>query len=122
MRTVLVKLLKDGSGRVCIHWFVRDEAGKITTPSSVTTTALGPIALGGVRGRIACMPKLTSVLPTQSKGQINTCAHSDDVRAVTCPECRATDDYKIASVELGEMVDTANPGESLRQWQTVRKE
>lgn len=80
-----VKMLSDGSGRVCIHWLIQDEAGPIKTTArpdlaKLTTTS----------GRIACNPKQNSVNPVDRNGEHLMCLHSPEVRAVTCPKCLAT--------------------------------
>lgn len=103
---VVVRLLKDGSGRVRIHYFVRDEAGPIRTPAGVIAlTAMGPMSAGGTKGYIACQPKQES-LDVKKDGIIYPTPHSDDVRAVTCPECQATAEYKKMADFLAELADT----------------
>lgn len=86
--------------RVRIHWFQHDDKGPIHTGSVVATTALGPLKLGGVRGRIACQPNRASLAPPLVNGRIQPCPCSDDVRAVTCDLCAATEGYRSAVEEL----------------------
>ena len=93
-RVVNMRLLNDGTGRVCIHWFIRDEAGPIKTPGTAYMTAFGPIPLGGAVGRIACNPEQNSVATQNNGMDFFPCLHSDDVRAATCPDCLATDEAK----------------------------
>jgi hypothetical protein len=107
MRTINVRLLPDGTGRVRYHWFIRDDAGPITTPSAQVQTAIGRVTLGGVKGRIACMPKLDSVLPHLAGAEIQLVPHTDDPRGATCPECLATEEAKTMLQHYAESVDVA---------------
>ncbi len=93
------KLLPDG--RVCIHWFVADPAGPIRNgEATVSQTQGGPLVIGGGVGRLACRPQQNSVL-TQIRGNVAfPCGNSDDPRAVTCPDCMATEEYKKRMAEL----------------------
>src|SRR5438876_1374472 len=109
MRTVVVRLLPDGSGRVRIHWFERLDNGPVKTPEGEVMTNLGPMVFGGVSGRIACAPKMTNVSPQMVDGRANLVCHSDEVRAVTCPQCMETEEFKKAMEEIRLLVDTANP-------------
>lgn len=93
-RIVNIRLLGDGSGRVCVHWFIRDEIGPIRTPGTAHMTALGPIPFGGVVGRIACNPDQNTVTTQQNGMEFFPCCHSDDVRAATCPKCLETSEAK----------------------------
>lgn len=89
----------DGSGRVCIHLFVRDEQGSFVEPHVLhhATDEHGEIIKGQLvakptRGRLACdaqrKPK-----PTKSN-TITVLPRSDDPRAVTCPKCIASNYYR----------------------------
>ena len=107
-RQVVVRILQDGTGRVRIHWFCRDESGPIHTPGTSVLTMMGPLPLGGARGRIACQGELGSVMPRiGDDGQTHLVPHSDDVRAVTCPECRETAIFMAAAARLSELLETA---------------
>jgi hypothetical protein len=89
----------DGSGRVYIHLFVRDEQGIITEPhvirpvSQEEMEAGRNIEVGPARGRLACDPKRT-VSPKTHNGVTTITPRSDDPRAVNCPKCMASVDYK----------------------------
>ena len=109
-----VKLLPDGSGRVCIHWLMEDTYDAAKEPPDslkplgrlVKEAADGdqfPIRVQGhpqlrsqtgqpamVRGRIACNPKQNTVNPQHRGQEVLMCMHSNEVRAVTCPKCLAT--------------------------------
>ena len=107
---VEIKLLKDGSGRVCIHWFdtTPRDAMPITTPADVKLGGpLGLLRFGGVKGRIACKPELSSVTPQTIGGITYPVMHSDDVRAATCPLCLATTEAKDMLKHLGELEEAA---------------
>lgn len=98
---LIVKLLKDGSGRVCIHWFVRDKNGKIADQSK---DGIVPEWAKGSAGRIACQPHRSNLLPDQNGSNPVMFMHTDDPRAATCPECLATTDYKTIMAELALIV------------------
>lgn len=101
------RMLPDGSGRVRIHWFMRDEAGPICTGVVSHSTPLGPVVLGGAKGRIACQPNLESVNPIWlSANHVQPLHHSDDARAATCPECMATPEYAAMMKRLGELASS----------------
>ena len=90
----------DGSGRTCIHLVVRDPAGPFTEPH-----VLHPVVdergqqVGNMlearptRMRLACDPNRL-VAPTTSNGVTTITQRSDDPRAVTCPRCKKSEDYK----------------------------
>ena len=102
MRHVLIRLLPDGSGRVRIHWFVRDESGPARTPGGVVPSSAGPLKAGGTRGRIACKPGQRDVGPHAAGGTIEPVPHTDDIRAATCDLCLATDEARKALAEIAE--------------------
>ena len=111
-RVIDVKVLPgeplDGSGRVSIHLFVKDEQGKFIEPHM-----LHPVYKDGVlvkqqlearatRGRLACNSKRDPA-PT-TKGRVTTVTpRTDDPRAVTCPKCLASKDC----VELLQQIESA---------------
>jgi hypothetical protein len=99
-------MLPDGSGRVRIHFFVRDDAGPVSTPGVVHQTALGQVHLGGARGYIACRPKQSSIMPgTAPGGMIEPTVHTDDGRAATCPECLKTEAWAKWMATLADVHD-----------------
>lgn len=91
----------DGTGRVCIHLFVRDERGLFVEPH-----ALHPVFEDGVqvkqrvvagpaRGRLACDPKRDARPLT--RGNVTTVTpRTEDTNAVTCLKCLASSDYAKA--------------------------
>lgn len=101
----------DGSGRVCIHLFVRDERGPFVEPH-----ALHPSVKDGVqqkqlearptRGRLACDAKRT-VAPVTKNGVTTVTPRTEEPRAVTCPKC-------IASAEYAKAMDLINQAEAQR--------
>jgi len=120
MRTVNVRLLKDGTGRVCIHWFVRDPQGKIKMPTGEAMSNLGPMQFGGAQGRIACNPNQNTVVPQHVGGNILLCCHSDDVRAVTCPDCQKTAEFIQQSDDLEHTLNTAQSAEGIKAMQSLK--
>lgn len=93
----------DGSGRVCIHLFIKDDKGSFTEPH-----ALYPVFKDGVQvkqeltagpmcGRLACDPKRTPVVSLKGKSSnlISVLSRTDDPRAVTCPKCIASEIYRV---------------------------
>jgi hypothetical protein len=101
MSQVEIKLLPDGTGRVKIHYFARDEAAP-ETPSKSVQTNLGAIKLGGTKGYLACRRAMPGVTPQVIGGVVLPFPHSDDPRAVTCPDCQKTAEYKKHVAMLGE--------------------
>lgn len=99
----------DGTGRVCIHLFVRDERGSFVEPH-----VLHPVIKDGeivkreleakpTRGRLACDPK-RGVAPVKRGGVITVTPRTDSPGAVTCPKCMASKEY----IEAMEQLDAAN--------------
>lgn len=68
----------DGSGRVCVHLFVRDPRGYMVEPHVLHPVAGGKFEARPTRGKLACGVRL-------KRGEVTL--RSDDVRAVTCPKC-----------------------------------
>ena len=99
----------DGSGRVCIHLFVRDERGPFVEPHAMHpvfredgTQVKQQVICSPARGRLACDPRRNPA-PVTRNGVITVTPRTDDVNAVTCPKCLASKDYaklveKIESV------------------------
>ncbi len=90
----------DGSGRVCVHLFVRDPSGPITEPN-VLYLADEPDEHGNrlrarpERGRLAC-DRNRRVTQVVRNGATVVTMRTDDYRAVTCPRCIASADYAAA--------------------------
>jgi hypothetical protein len=109
---VNVKLLPDKSGRVMIHWFMWDEAGPIELTQAPVMTANGPMVVGGnvvtgeTKGRIACNPALKDLIPRAVGGIGQLCVHSDDPRAVTCPDCKKVPEFAALIQEYSETLAT----------------
>jgi len=114
MIPIVIRLLPDGSGRVRIHWFERCDDGPIETLQRSEPTPIGPLRLGGAKGRIACRPEQKSLSQTTREGQYQPTVHSDDVRAVTCPECQATEAYKKTVQDLADILETNDPASFLQ--------
>lgn len=87
--------------RVC--WFMIDANGPAQNPSGVIETSWGPKDYEGARGRIACQPQRTSVLPEYNGVETKLTVRSEDPRAVTCPLCKATPEYKAAMAVYEDM-------------------
>ena len=100
---LVVKTLKDG--RACIHWFKHDPKGPIQTSADVAISSLGPIKIGGATGKIVCHPEQNTVSSQWDGNELRMCLNSDDVRAVTCPACIETDEYKEQSKALDEIIN-----------------
>lgn len=83
----------DGSGRVCIHLFVRDEMGPFVEPHVLGVGGDGgrQIVAGPARGRLACDPKRL-VAPVTRGNTTTVTPRTDDPRAATCPRCLASKD------------------------------
>jgi hypothetical protein len=104
---VVIRMLKDGTGRVCIHFFVHDDRGPAVTPAAEVRTAVGTVQIGGSTGYIACQPQRADVTPRMVGNTIQPLPHSNDGRAVTCPECMATEAYKEWMKGLEDVLETS---------------
>lgn len=108
-RTVIVKVLPgqptDGSGKVCVHLFVRDPYGSFVEPH-----VLHPVIRDGqvvkqeleakpTRGRLACDRKRQAA-PVAGIGGMTITMRTDDPRAVTCPKCLASESYQELMAEI----------------------
>ena len=85
-------------GRICIHWFVRDENGPLKTEDGNVMSDRGPFVFPGSQGRIACNPTQNAVL-RKIGNETMVCMRSDDLRAVTCEACLATEEAKALMAE-----------------------
>lgn len=90
----------NGSGRLCIHLFVRDERGQFVEPHVLRAAVSedgkpirGQMEAGPARGRLACDIR-RKVAPVTNAGVTTVTMRSDDPRAVTCLKCIATKVYK----------------------------
>lgn len=101
-RPVEVRVLSgeptDGSGRVCIHLFVKDDAGPFVEPC-VLAVLDGQLVSKPTRGRLACSPTRT-VAPFNTATTTVVTPRTDDPRAVTCPKCVASEIYRQRSALL----------------------
>jgi hypothetical protein len=102
----LIKLLPDGSGKVRLHYFVHDDKGPIKTPTGTVMTALGPVTMGGVMGYVACQPRRTEITPEIRQNVVVPVPHTNEARAVTCPECKETVAWKETMKLLEDLVET----------------
>lgn len=104
-RIVNMSVLKgeplDGSGRVCIHLFVRDAAGSFVEPHVLHRgERKGELVANPTRGRLACNPR-RGVSPTTKSGVTTVTPRTEDPRAVTCVKCTASPEYAGAMKLLG---------------------
>lgn len=94
----------DGSGKVCIHLFVRDEGGPFTEPyvlhenKAALDEGRKEVVARPTRGRLACDPK-RMVEPVTRNGVITITMRTDSPQAVTCPKCIASPFYKSMTEE-----------------------
>ncbi len=97
----------DGSGRVCIHLFLKDEAGPIVEPH-VLHPVVGEdgqpvkqqVVAKATRGRLACGKRL--VAPVTRGNTVTITQRTDDPRAATCLKCLSSREYLAAMAKLGE--------------------
>ena len=94
-----MKKLNDGTGRVCVHWFIHDPNGPIKTQGGAVLTILGPLAFPGASGRIACRPEQNALYQIVGN-EIMVCKTTDDARAAVCPACLATPEYAAKMAEF----------------------
>ena len=109
-RVVHLKLLPgeptDGTGKICIHLFVKDARGPFVEPH-VLHQALdengNPIKqrleVRPTRGRLACDAR-RQVAPVTRGGVTTVTPRTDDPRGVTCPKCKASKDYAEMMAQL----------------------
>lgn len=97
----------DGAGRVCIHLFVQDPHGPNTASMVMHpvfnedgTQVKQVVDCKQARGRLACDPKRLTAAVTRNNITTVT-QRTDDPRAVTCPKCKASEDYQklMAKIE-----------------------
>lgn len=114
-RIVDVKVLPgeptDGSGRVCIHLFVQDEAGPFSEPCimhPVLNDEGQPMkrrfTTRPTQGRLACDPKRT-VAPVTRSGVTSVTIRTDDPRGVSCIKCLASSDYARMTAPVEQTVE-----------------
>ena len=97
-----VKYLGDGTERLCVHWLVTDDNGPIET--SEPPAQIASAKLIGKRAKIACNPNQNSLRMTRGD-EVVMCLRSDEIRAVTCPKCLATEQAKVLLKHFSESVD-----------------
>ncbi len=112
-RVINISLLpgepQDASGRVCIHFFVRDERGPITEPCVPHNIIKDgevskELEVKATKGRLACDQQRTVALVTR-KGITTVTHRTEGLSAVTCPKC-------LASVEYAEAIEQLTPAET----------
>lgn len=94
----------DGTGRICIHLFVRDPHGPFVEPH-VLHPALDEngevikqkFIKKPTRGRLACHSKM-SVAPVTRKGVTIVTSRTEEPSAVTCPKCKESIEYVTAMI------------------------
>lgn len=98
----------DGSGRVCIHLFVRDERGPFTEPHVLHPGRENPKELEAkpTRGRLAC-DRMRRVAPVRRGNVTIVTPRTDDPRAVTCPKCLASEECKVMLAKLEAAAEAA---------------
>lgn len=89
----------NGTGKVCIHLFVRDERGPFTE-THVLRQVDDNLGAVPTRGRLACDPRRT-VAPIVRGAVVKVTPRTDDPRAVTCLKCKASLDYQTAMAAYG---------------------
>jgi hypothetical protein len=104
MHTVILML--PGGRRVCHHFFVHDEAAPVKTPARAAMTAFGPVRMGGSRGYIACMGKEAAVTPQVERDRVIPRSHTNEARAVTCPGCMQSAEWKETMARIRERAGT----------------
>jgi hypothetical protein len=109
MTTAKIKLIPDGTGRVCIHYFHKEANGHVRTPSALMPSTIGLLRVGGEAGRIACDASLRTVTPQTRGNELQVCPHTDDPRAATCPACLKTPLWREAMLEIGAELPPGEP-------------
>jgi hypothetical protein len=99
------QMLEDGI-HACIHYFVRSEAGPVQTnegkpPVSPKSEVKLTTGFPGARGYIACNKQQNTVAAQMRGGVSHLCHHTPEPSAVTCPKCKATDEWRQQMAERG---------------------
>ncbi len=89
----------DGTGRVCVHLFIQDEAGSFIEPHALHPAVgedgapvKGKYEARPTRGRLACNRRRDPSPVT--RGKVTTVTpRTDDPRAVSCTKCKASPEY-----------------------------
>lgn len=91
----------DGSGRVCVHLVIPDDAGPFVEPFMLQPRLdesgqpiKGQAEARPTRCRLACDPKRT-VAPVTHRGVTTVTMRTGDPRAVTCPKCIESETYRL---------------------------
>jgi hypothetical protein len=61
----------------------------------------------GAQGYIACNKRQNTVLPQQQGDRTLLCCHTNEARAVTCPECQKTPEWTKMMAIYEDLVETA---------------
>lgn len=98
-------MLEDGI-HACVHYFVRSEAGPIKTnsgqsPASPRNDVKLTTGFAGAQGYIACNKQQNTVASQMKGGVAHLCHHTPEASAVTCPKCKATDEWRNRMAEVG---------------------
>ena len=118
-RAIVLKQLKDGSGRLCIHYFVRADNGAIQT--AIDPGNKIPWLRGGTKGYIACNPQQNAVLK-QDGMETFVCLRTDDIRAATCPACLETKEAVEMLGHYAELETANNDPQALIEYQRAVEE
>lgn len=95
----------NGTGRICVHLFIQDEAGTFVEPCAIHPVfkdgvqVKQMVSVGPTRGRLACDPR-RSVAPFVRGGVTIVTVRTDDPRSVSCPKCLASAGYAAAMAKL----------------------
>lgn len=91
----------DGTGKVCVHLFLKDEKGSFIEPHVLHPVVddngnviKQQLVAKPTRGRIACSITLKPQVKPNKDGTRSILLRSDDANAVTCPKCLATPECK----------------------------
>lgn len=97
----------DGSGRVCIHLFIKDEKGPFVEPHVLHEkrdeqgeVIKGELVAKPARGRLACDPR-KQVASVIKGNAIHITLRSDSPGAVSCPKCKMSKYYRDMMAKRG---------------------
>lgn len=90
----------DGSGRICVHLFVRDETARFTEPHVLhpalnenSEPVKGKLVARPTKGRLAC-DRNRDFRPHTLKGVTTVTSRTESTEAVTCPKCKLSREYQ----------------------------
>lgn len=100
---MILNIKQTPDGKAMVHYLISSENGPIETPLRTEMTGMGRMNFGGFKGYKACDPLQNTILPQNRGGQTFLCIAVTEPRAVTCPACKETPDYRNQMAMIGQL-------------------